>query len=125
MIYAGDIFNLKQSTGQRDWEYIVPKEGTLLFVDCFTAPASTVLKEATKAFLAFMNDPAIAYKNASEMWFSTTNEAAQLIADDNYKNDSEISPNAETLKRSYSYQIMSKENLLLRNRIVSILSTQE
>ena len=125
VIYAGDVFNLKQATGQSDWEYVVPKEGTLLFVDCFTAPENGELKEATKAFLAFINEPTIAYENASEMWFSTTNEAAMLIADDEYKNDSEISPNADIIKRSVSYPVVPKESLVIRNRMVSILKIQE
>jgi len=125
VVYSGDTFNLEQSTGQRDWKYVVPKEGTLLFVDCFTAPNNGELKEATKAFLAFINEPTIAYENASEMWFSTTNEAATLIADDEYKNDSEISPNAELIKRSVSYAEVPKESLVIRNRMVSILKIQE
>jgi len=59
------------------------------------------------------------------MWFSTTNEAAQLLADDDYKNDSEISPSVDILNRSYRYQPMSNENRVIRNRMVSILSVQE
>jgi spermidine/putrescine transport system substrate-binding protein len=125
VIYAGDIFNLKQATGQNDWEYVVPKEGSLLFVDCLTAPSGNPIKEATKSFISFINDPAIAYENASEMWFATTNEAAQLLADNDYKYDNEISPDQEILKRSYRYEIMSTEELVIRNRIVSILNVQK
>ena len=125
VLYAGDIFNLKQATGQDDWEYVVPKEGSLLFVDCLTAPSGNPIKEATKSFLSFINNPAIAYENASEMWFATTNEAAQLLADDDYKYDNEISPSKEVLKRSYRYKIMSTEELVIRNRMVSILNVQK
>ncbi|WP_409440131.1 spermidine/putrescine ABC transporter substrate-binding protein [Psychromonas sp. GE-S-Ul-11] len=125
VIYSGDIFNLKQATGQNDWTYVVPKEGTLLFIDCLAAPGGKPITEATKTFLSFINEPTVAYKNASEMWFSTTNEAAKLIADDDYKNDSEISPNAEVINRSEYYKIISDEDLVIRNRMVSILNIQE
>lgn len=125
VIYSGDLYNIKKSTGQSDWEYVVPKEGTLFFVDCFTSPSGGALKEGTSAFLAFINDPVIAYKNASDVWFSTTNEAALLMADDEYKNDSEISPNAQTLQRSHRYRALSKDDLVIRNRIVSLLGTNE
>lgn len=125
IIYSGDLYNIKKSTGQDDWQYVVPKEGTLFFVDCFTSPSGGALKEGTIAFLGFINDPAIAYKNASDVWFSTTNEAAQLMANDEYKNDSEISPDAKTLQRSHRYQTLSKEDLVIRNRIVSMLVTDE
>ncbi len=124
-VYSGDLYNIKKSTGQDDWEYVVPKEGTLFYVDCFTAPSASVLKEGTKAFLAFINEPSVAYQNAEDVWFSTTNKAAQLLASDKYKNDSEISPDAKTLQRSHSYTQLSKDDIVIRNRIVSILRTPE
>ena len=125
VIYSGDKFNLEESTGQNDWEYVVPKEGSLLFVDCLTTPSENPLKEATKQFLSFINEPNIAHENATEMWFSTTNDKALLLADDDYKNDSELSPSAEILKRSYPYNTISNEDLIIRNRMVSILSQQK
>ncbi|WP_019614334.1 polyamine ABC transporter substrate-binding protein [Psychromonas ossibalaenae] len=124
-IYAGDLQNLKDFTGQSDWQYIVPKEGTLFFVDCFVAPANKPVLQGTKAFLEFINDPDIAYMNAQEMWFSTTNQSALTKASEEYKNDTEISPNESVLKRSYHYRLLSKEQIILRNRIVSMLSTKE
>lgn len=125
VIYSGDVYNLKELTGHDDWEYVVPKEGTLLFVDCFTSPSGNELKQATKEFLSYINEPTVAYENASEMWFSTTNIGAQALADDEYKNDSEISPSKEVLSRSYRYKIMPSEDLVIRNRMVSILNTKK
>lgn len=123
--YSGDVSSIKKATGQNDWEYVVPKEGTLFFVDCFTAPSGAVVKEGTKAFLAFINDPVMAYKNAQDIWFSTTNEAALLLASDQYKNDREISPSAQTVKRSYHYKRLPENEIVVRNRMVAILQTQE
>ncbi len=121
-VYSGDLENIKKSTGQNDWEYIVPKEGTLFFVDCFAAPSGHMVKEASKAFLAFINEPQVAYQNASDSWFSTTNEAALALASEQYKNDNELFPDAETLQRSYPYQSISTDERIIRNRIISILS---
>lgn len=123
--YSGDLTSIKKATGQEDWEFVVPKEGTLFFVDCFTAPAGSVVKEGTKAFLAFINDPVMASKNAQDIWFPTTNEAALLLSSEKYKNDREISPDAETIKRSYNYKRLPESDVVIRNRIVSILQTRE
>lgn len=123
--YSGDLFNIKELSGQDDWEYIVPKEGTLLFVDCFTLPAEKSVKEATKAFLSFINEPQIAAKNAQDIWFSTTNSAAQLLTSEKYKTDSELNPDKATILRSYNYKKMSQKGTLLRNKITSMLSIQE
>jgi len=125
VVYAGDIFNLKEMTGQQDWEYVVPKEGTLVFFDCLTVPSAHKIKEATKQFISYMNQPQVAYDNAYEMWFTTTNEAALLLADDDYKNDSELSPTSEILERSYRYKTLPSKNLVIRNRMVSILNIQK
>jgi len=123
--YSGDVSSIKKATGQDDWEFVVPKEGTLFFVDCFTDPSGSVVKEGTKAFLAFINDPVMASKNAQDTWFSTTNEAALLISSEQYKNDKEISPSAEILKRSYQYKRLSESDIVMRNRMITLLQTQE
>ncbi|WP_028865473.1 polyamine ABC transporter substrate-binding protein [Psychromonas aquimarina] len=124
-LYAGDLQNLKDFTGQQDWQYIVPKEGTLFFVDCFVAPAGKPVLQGTKAFLEFINEPEIAYMNAQDMWFSTTSQSALEKASAEYKNDTEISPDKSVLLRSYHYRLLSREQVVLRNRIVSMLSTRE
>lgn len=124
-VYSGDLYNIKQITGQNDWQYVVPKEGTLFYIDCLTSPAEKPLSEASKAFLSFINEPTNAYKNASDIWFSTTNEAALSIASEQYKNDSEISPNVNILKRSYPYKQLNKQDLMIRNRMVALLKTNK
>jgi spermidine/putrescine transport system substrate-binding protein len=123
--YSDDLKTIKTASGQNDWKYVVPKEGTLFFVDCFTAPSSAVVKEATKAFLAFINDPVMASKNAQDIGFYTTNEAALLISSDEYKNDQEIAPSAEILKRSYKYKRLPESDVIIRNKMVTLLQTQE
>lgn len=124
-VYSGDVQTIKKSTGQNDWEYVVPEEGTLFFVDCFAAPSGHIVQEASKAFLAFINDPTVAYQNASDTWFSTTNEAALSLATKQYKNDNELFPDAVTLKRSYPYQSISTDDRIIRNKIISILSIEK
>ncbi|ABM03068.1 Spermidine/putrescine-binding periplasmic protein-like protein [Psychromonas ingrahamii 37] len=123
--YSDDLKTIKRASSQNDWKYVVPKEGTLFFVDCFTAPSDAVVKEGTKAFLAFINDPVMASKNAQDIGFYTTNEAALLISSDEYKNDREISPSAEILKRSYKYKRLPESDVIIRNKMVTLLQTQE
>lgn len=125
LAYSGDLFNIKALSGHQDWEFVLPKEGTLLFVDCLSLPAGMPVKVATTAFLAYINDPKIAAKNAQEIWFSTTNEAAVLLTSEKYQNDSELSPENSTLDKSYHYQPISAQGILLRNRIISTLHTSE
>lgn len=123
--YSDDLKSIKRASGQDDWKYIVPKEGTLFYVDCFTAPSGVVVKEGTKALLGFINDPVMAYKNAQDIGFYTTNQAALLLSSDEYKNNKEISTSAEILKRSYKYKRLPESDVIIRNKMLSLLQTQE
>lgn len=123
--YSGDLTNIKKLSGQDDWEYIIPKEGTLYYVDCFTAPSGHRLKQATKDFLDYINTPEIAYKNAQDIWFTTTNNAALLMASDKYKHDKELFPNIQEQGHSRDYENIPTKDIILRNRITSLLGAKE
>lgn len=122
--YSGDLTTIKKLSGQDDWEYIIPKEGTLYFIDCFTAPSGHRLKQATKDFLNFINSPAVAYNNARDIWFATTNNAALLMASDKYKHDKELFPSISEQSHSRNYESIPVKDLVLRNRMISLLGTK-
>jgi spermidine/putrescine-binding protein len=72
-------------------------------------------------FLDFISRPDIAAKNAEEIWFSTANQAALELVSDDYLQDEELFPDAETLSRSTVYKPIGTSGLRLRNRIISVL----
>ena len=47
------------------------------------------------------------------------------MTSEKYQNDSELSPNSDTLDKSYHYKPISNQGILLRNRIISTLHTSE
>lgn len=123
--YSGDLFNIKALSGHDDWEFVIPKEGTLLFVDCWSLPTGMPVKQATIDFISFINSPAIAAQNAENMWFSTTNESAILLTSKEYQEDRELVPNKERLLNSYQYKSLSDKGTILRNKMISMLKTKE
>lgn len=123
--YSGDLFNIKALTGHDDWEFVIPKEGTLLFVDCFSLPSEMPIKQATINFLSFLNDPVIAAENAQDVWFATTNESAVTLTSKTYQEDSELVETKEQLQNSYQYKPLSDKGTILRNKMISTLSVKE
>ncbi|WP_354625251.1 spermidine/putrescine ABC transporter substrate-binding protein [Psychromonas sp. MME2] len=123
--YSGDLFNIKKLSGYDDWEFVIPKEGTVLFVDCFSLPKLMAVKDATLAFISYINSPEIAAKNAQEMWFATTNEGALPLLSDEYKNDKELIQNPNQMSKTYQYKSTSNPAYILRNKMISMLHTKE
>lgn len=122
LIYSGETYTLSEATGQDDWVYSVPKEGSLLWHECFASVSGHPLSAAAQAFVDFLNRPEIAAKNAEEIWIATTNQAALSLVSDEYLQDSELLPGAEALARSVSYPLLGLESLRLRARIIGALA---
>jgi putative spermidine/putrescine transport system substrate-binding protein/spermidine/putrescine transport system substrate-binding protein len=121
MAYAGDVATLIKHTKQKDWVYVVPDEGTVFWIDCLTAPKNKMLSPATVMFLEFINEPINAINNAQDAWFSTTNDGALLLGDENYLNNPDLFTSEEIQTRSHFYQTISPEYIKLRQRMNAAL----
>jgi spermidine/putrescine-binding protein len=119
--YSGEERVLEETSGQNDWEYLVPEEGTLLWVECFAVPDGRTIKEATLLFLDFINRPDVAAINAETLWFSTTNQAAIPFTSQEYQEDSTLFPDKDILARSMTYKRVSADSLRLRERMKNAL----
>lgn len=121
MMYSDDIKTITDMSGQTDWVYVVPDEGTLFWVDCFTSPQGKTLSTATLEFLNFLNIPEIAIQNAEEIDFSTTNETALTLASDEYKNNPRFIASTKVISNSHTYKKISPESMILRHKMLSSL----
>ncbi|MDV7104665.1 spermidine/putrescine ABC transporter substrate-binding protein [Vibrio sp. TH_r3] len=122
VIYSGETYTLSQITKQEDWTYVVPDEGTILWYECFAAPADKPLSTATIEFLNFINRPEIAAKNAEDIWLATTNKSALNYVSQEYLEDKELFPDPTILARSYHYTGLNDDSMKIRARIMSVLN---
>jgi len=85
VIYSGEaIFTQRENP---DLEYVIPKEGTNVWIDSWVIPKGSKNKENAEKFIDFMCREDIALKNFEYITYSTPNEAAQaLIEDQEIKN---------------------------------------
>ncbi|QIR16016.1 polyamine ABC transporter substrate-binding protein [Shewanella aestuarii] len=121
MAYSGDIASITKNSGQTDWKYVVPDEGTLFWVDCLAIPFEENATEATLSFLNYINDPQVAIAVAEEILFSTTNDAAVKLGSESYLSDPDLFISSDIQARSSFYQPVSDESMLLRQRMNNLL----
>ncbi len=83
--YAGDAVTLMDE--YEHLSFAVPKSGTNLFIDAMCIPYCASHKEAAEMYINFMCEPDIAYATTSYIGYSTPNQAAFEMLDDEVKND--------------------------------------
>lgn len=99
--YAGDIYTMMLNN--EDLAYCLPQEGTNLFVDSMCIPKNCSNKEGAEKFINFMLEPEVAKNNAVYIGYSTPNQAAYDLLDDELKNNELIYPKQEYLDKCYTF----------------------
>jgi spermidine/putrescine transport system substrate-binding protein len=122
MAYSGDQTTMNEISGdQPRWHYIIPDEGTILWVDCIAIMGNSDQHELAVAFIEFLNQPEIAAINTNWTAVATTNNAAMPLLNPEILSDPTVYPSADTLKKAQRYLPITKENMLRRDRIVNAL----
>ena len=85
VIYSGEaIYTQKENP---NLEYVIPKEGSNIWIDSWVIPKNAEHKENAEKFIDFMCRGDIALLNFDYITYSTPNTAAQaLIKDDDIRN---------------------------------------
>ena len=123
LAYSGDqqVLNAVEGIDGEPWQYMVPKEGTLLWVDCLSVPAKGAQKALAYRFLNFLNNPQIAALNSAELGVATTNVAAKALLPEAIRQDPIIYPPEAVLQNSQVYETRPLEATQTRRRIISAL----
>jgi spermidine/putrescine transport system substrate-binding protein len=109
VIYSGEAIYTKRENP--DLEYVVPKEGSNVWIDAWVIPKNCKNKENAEAFINFMCDPEIALKNFEYITYSTPNKAArEMISDPDIKDSPVAFPDQATLDRCSTFQYLGEEN---------------
>lgn len=85
VIYSGEAIYTQRENA--DLEYVIPKEGTNVWIDSWVIPKNAPNKENAEKFIDYMCRPEIALKNFEYITYSTPNDGArELIEDEDIKN---------------------------------------
>ena len=121
MGYSGDQHTLNELGGPDSpavWEYVLPREGSMIWTDCLTIVAGSPRQEIAKSFLLHLNDPAMAALNASESGFATPSKAAFEHLPEAMKRDLTLYPPSGLLFKSQPYEILGATALTRREAIL-------
>jgi spermidine/putrescine transport system substrate-binding protein len=121
--FSGDDYVLNEFNTDPDgeWQYVVPKEGTFVWVECLAVPSGIITKPQTKQAIDYLTRPDVAAKNAQDSWFSTPNSNVKRYLDQDYLSDPVINPSPELIEKSYTHREISDHALSVRQRIVKEL----
>ncbi len=119
MAYNGDVLTLQEHVPTV--QYVVPKEGTNLWVDFIAVFDSSPNQAQAFRLIDFLNRPDIAAQNAGYVHYATPNAAAEKLLGAEFLNDPILYPPKEVLDRSESYSDLSTLGARQRTRLFSSL----
>ncbi len=108
VIYSGEAIYTQRENS--DLEYVIPKEGTNVWIDCWVIPKNAPNKENAEAFINFICKPEIALKNFDFITYSTPNVAArELIEDEEIRNSSIAFPDLSNYQGLETFHYLGAE----------------
>ena len=108
VIYSGEAIYTQRENA--DLEYVIPKEGTNVWLDCWVIPKNAPNKENAEAFINFMCKPEIALKNFDFITYSTPNvEARALIEDEEIRTSPIAFPDLTQYENLETYHYLGAE----------------
>jgi len=114
VIYSGEAIYTQRENP--DLEYVIPKEGTNIWIDSWVIPKNAPNMENAHIFINFMCRPDIALKNFEYITYSTPNEGAQkLIEDEDIRNSPIAFPDLSQYDNLETFSYLGEEGDALYN----------
>lgn len=107
--YAGDAITMIEENP--DLAFVVPKEGTNLFVDAMCVPKGAQNKENAEAFINFMCDPENMAQNIEYIAYSSPSTAARELLSDDLKNSEICYPDEALLANTDTFINLPQDTL--------------
>jgi len=108
VIYSGEAIYTQRENP--DLAYVIPEEGSNIFIDAWVIVKDAPNKENAEEFLNFLCRPDIALMNFEYITYSTPNLAAQeLIEDEDIRNSRIAFPTAEDVANLETFHYLGEE----------------
>ena len=96
-------------------QFVYPKEGFTVWIDCLAIPKNPPHLSEAHAFINFFLNADVAATLAQSQGFAITNEAAKALLPKAFLDNPTVYPNEETLKRGIVQRDVGEETLTLYN----------
>ncbi len=123
--YAGDAVMLMDEF--EDLDFVIPESGTNLFIDAVCIPKACRNKEAAQMYINFLCEPDVAYAVADYIGYSTPNQAAYEMLDDEVKEDGISYPDDDFVeeKTTIFRNLSDEANLEMQTLWTEMKSSEE
>lgn len=116
VIYSGEAIYTQRENS--DLEYVIPKEGTNVWIDSWCILKDAPNKENAEKFINFLCRPDIALMNFEYITYSTPNtEARKLIEDDDIRNSTIAFPDLSQYKNLETFRYLGEDADHLYNEL--------
>ncbi|GAB5614918.1 extracellular solute-binding protein [Faecalimonas hominis] len=116
VIYSGEAIYTQLENP--DLEYVIPKEGSNVWIDSWVIPKNAKHKENGEKFINFLCRPDIAKMNFDYITYSTPNtEGRKLIEDPAIRNSTIAFPDAKELERCETFKFLGDKNDAIYNEL--------
>ena len=113
VIYSGEMLYIQEEVASQGsdftLEYVIPEEGTNLWLDCWVIPKNAKNKENAEKWLDFLCRPEIAKANFEYITYPTPNKGAFELLDEEMQNNKAVFPDIESLKNCEVFEYMGDE----------------
>ncbi len=122
--YAGDAATLMDEYDHLD--FVIPKSGTNLFFDAVCIPKGSKQKEAAEMYINFLCEPDVAYAVTDYIGYSSPNQAAFDMLDEEMQNDEIAYPDDEYIaeKTTVYRNLSDKANLKMQDLWTTMKSAE-
>lgn len=108
VIYSGEAIYCQREN--EDLEYVIPKEGTNVWLDCWCILKDAPNKENAEKFIDFICRPEIAYMNFEYITYSIPNEEGRKLIEDGEIRNSEIAfPDLSKYQNLETFQYLGED----------------
>ena len=108
VIYSGEAIYTQMENP--DLEYVIPEEGSNIWIDSWVIPKNAENKENAEKFINFLCRPEIALMNFESITYSTPNsEARKLIEDEAIRNSEIAFPDLSKYDNLETFQYLGTE----------------
>ena len=121
VIYSGEMLYIQDEVASLgldyDLEYVIPEEGTNLWLDSWVIPKNAKNKENAEKWIEFMCRPEIAKTNFEYITYPTPNKSAFELLDEDMQNNKAVFPDIDSLKDSEVYQYLGDDTDAIYNEL--------
>ncbi|MFO1082388.1 MAG: polyamine ABC transporter substrate-binding protein [Reyranellaceae bacterium] len=125
--FSGDIFQARdraaKAKDRQDIAYVIPKEGSLLWIDVAAIPKDAPDPEQALKFLDFMLDPKVAAASSELTGYANANKAATALLPKDIADNPLIYPPADVRARFYTITAGTAEQVRERTRLWTTIKT--